>query len=354
MNIFTLAVLISVLVLILGALLMWLMVALSGAVTANEATIAAQEKVRGSVNPKNTAGFSITTNFSLTEQLTEARSLAARRAAKQKRGENMGIGRAGTVDARADKKHVTTRIEADPMNAVKIAKYHTWNGLEYVKGADTSVAAAGEAKIVQRKIIPGKDYAFTIVAGLSGAAKRAAIIANTKAKAAAYQKFKAAGKLIISESENSAPAAAPAAAAAAPVAAAPAVDLPESPVLTVITPDMDKATSRAAKLANTKAKSAYKKQLKAMGIDLKLIEWTATGATLKMPAAPVAAAPVAAAPAPAAAPSADLPPKPDLIEITADMDSGEKKAAKLANIKAKSAYKKQLKAMGIDPKTAKF
>ncbi|MGB1253991.1 MAG: hypothetical protein ACPG8W_25505, partial [Candidatus Promineifilaceae bacterium] len=87
---------------------------------------------------------------------------------------------------------------------------------------------------------------------------------------------------------------------------------------------------------------------------LKLIEWTATGATLKMPAAPVAAAPVAAAPAPAAAPSADLPPKPDLIEITADMDSGEKKAAKLANIKAKSAYKKQLKAMGIDPKTAKF
>ena len=219
---------------------MWLMVALSGAVTANEVTIAEQEKVRSSINPKNTAGFPITTNFSLTEQLTEARSLAARRAAKQKRGENMGIGRAGTVDAHADKKHVTTRIEADPMNAVKIAQHHTWNGLEYVKGADTTVAAAGESKVVQRKIIPGKDYPFIVVAGLSGAEKRAAIIANTKAKAAAYQKFKAAGKLIISESENTAAPAAPAA-AAAPVAAAPAVDLPESPVLTVITPDMDKA-----------------------------------------------------------------------------------------------------------------
>ena len=122
-----------------------------------------------------------------------------------------------------------------------------------------------------RKITPGKDYAFTPLAGLSGAALKAAAVSNAKAKAEAYQKLKAAGKLIISEETVAAPAAA-APAAAAPAAAAPAVELPESPVLTVITDDMDKATRKAAKLANTKAKSAYKKQLKAMGIDPKTVK----------------------------------------------------------------------------------
>ena len=361
MNIFTLAVLIGVLIIGLGALFMWMIVSLDGAVAANEATIAEQKKVRSSVNPKNTGGFAIATEFSLADQLTEARKLAARRAARQKRGENMGIGRSGTVNAREEKKHVTAKIAADPMNAVKIAKYHTWNGLQYVKGADTSAAPAAEKKVVMRKITPGRDYPFTVLTGLSGAERRAAAVANAKAKAAAYAKLKAAGKLIISESESApAPAAAPAAAApAAP--AAPSVDLPPSPVLTVITDDMDRAAKKAAKLSNTKAKSAYKKQLKAMGIDPKSVEWTETGAVLKAAAAPATPAPAAtpaasAAPAPAAeaAPAANVPPPPELIAITADMDSAEKKAAKLSNIKAKSAYKKQLKAMGIDPKTVKF
>ena len=83
------AVLIGVLTILLGALFMWLLVSLSGAVVANEATIAEQEKIRNSVNPDRTGGFSITQEFSLSEQLTEARREAAKRAARQKRGETL-------------------------------------------------------------------------------------------------------------------------------------------------------------------------------------------------------------------------------------------------------------------------
>ena len=125
MNIFTLAVLIGVLTIGLGALFMWLMVGLSTAVTNNEAAIANQEAFQKSINPKNTGGFAIPTRSDYAVQLEEARKLAARRAARQKRGENMGIGRAGTVDARKDKKHVSTGVDTDPLNAVKIAKYHS-------------------------------------------------------------------------------------------------------------------------------------------------------------------------------------------------------------------------------------
>ena len=363
MNIFTLAVLIGVLTILLGALFMWMIVSLSGAVVANELTIAEQEKIRKSVTPEKTGGFSITQEFSLADQLNEARVEAAKRAARLKRGENMGIGRSGTVDARQEKKTVSAGITEDPLNALKIAQFHSWDGLQYVKGASTATAATSAAKIILRKILPGQDYKYIPLAGLSGAEKRAAAIANAKAKAVAYAELKAAGKLTMSSADVApAAAAAPAApVAAAPEAAAPSVELPESPVLTVITPDMDKATKKAAKLANVKAKSAYKKQLKAAGIDLKLIEWTETGAILKAAAAPAApaAAPVAApapakAAAPAPAPAAELPPPPQLIEITDDMSKAEKGAAKRANIKARSAYKKQLRAMGLDPKLAKF
>ncbi len=109
----------------------------------------------------------------------------------------------------------------------------------------------------------------------------------------------------------------------------------EPPTLIEITADMDKEAKRAARLANMKAKSAYKKALKAAGIDPKA----------------AAASPAKAAPAAKANDPASGIAKPKLIELTADMDKETKRAARLANMKAKSAYKKALKAAGIDPKS---
>ncbi len=139
------------------------------------------------------------------------------------------------------------------------------------------------------------------------AAKRTARLANTKAKSAYKKALKAAG----GDSKAGAP---------APVATA----VIEPPQLIELTDDMDPAEKRTARLANTKAKSAYKKALKAAGIDPK---------AAAAPAAPAGIAP------------------PQLIELTDDMDPADKRAARLANTKAKSAYKKALKAAGIDPKS---
>ena len=55
-------------------------------------------------------------------------------------------------------------------------------------------------------------------------------------------------------------------------------------------------------------------------------------------------------PLPAPAPvAANVPPPPDYTEITDDMAPDEKRRARIENSKARSAYNKQLKAMGIDP-----
>ena len=67
--------------------------------------------------------------------------------------------------------------------------------------------------------------------------------------------------------------------------------------------------------------------------------------------APPVAAPAAAAPAADAeielVPGKDFP----VIEITDDMDPDAKRKARISNSKASSAYKKALKAAGIDPST---
>ena len=140
---------------------------------------------------------------------------------------------------------------------------------------------------------------------------------------------------------EAAPAAAAPAAAPSSEAQAASAGI-EPPVLVELTDDMDPADKRAARIANSKAKSAYKKALKAAGIS----------ASAPAPAA-AAAAPAAPAPEPVAAAPAGLDdvPKPDLVELTDDMDPAEKRAARIANSKAKSAYKKALKAAGIDPKS---
>jgi hypothetical protein len=49
-----------------------------------------------------------------------------------------------------------------------------------------------------------------------------------------------------------------------------------------------------------------------------------------------------------------MPPPPELIQITDDMEPTAIRQARIANSKAKSAYKKALKAAGIDPKTVEI
>ena len=208
--------------------------------------------------------------------------------------------------------------------------------------------------------------------------KRKARIANSKAKSAFNKQLKAAGidpkTVEIKDGKVVLPAgAAPAAAApAAPAAAAPQTAVPaapsavdiEPPELIELTDDMSPDEKRKARIANSKAKSAFNKRLKAAGIDPKSVE-IKDGKVVVAGGAPAAAAPAAPAAAPAAETAAPAPaapdqsaalagiPKPELIEITDDMSPQEKRQARIANSKAKSAYNKALKAAGIDPKSVK-
>lgn len=359
MNIFTMLTLIAVLTLLLAAGLAWVMVNLSNVVTENEAQIEREEKVRKSVNPKNTAGHAIATSADYSQQLKDARKLAAKIAASKKRGANVGIGRLGTTDARADKKHTTKGLTEDPLSALKIAKHHSWNGLEVVKAAPVAAgpgaAGVGAVKTVKRKLVPGKDFQWVEFKGLTGAEKRQAIIANGKAKYAAYKAAKAAG---LDTVQVAAAGAAPAQA----VAAAPAIELPPAPTFIKIVDGMDPAEKRKAMISNSKAKSAYNKQLKALDINPKDVEWTDDGPKLPdtaqaaLEAAKAAAPAAVAAPAAAAAPAAgiSLPEAPEFMAIVEGMDPAEKRKAMINNSKAKSAYNKELKASGIDPKTIEW
>ncbi|MEZ4593026.1 MAG: hypothetical protein R3D55_18060 [Chloroflexota bacterium] len=284
--------------------------------------------------------------------LKQARLEAARKAASLPRGANMRIGRKGQSNLRT----AGAALDEDPLTAVRIAIHHGWDGAR--TGAVPAVAApaaaaapaAGAAPAGKIKLVPGKDYEFTpITDSMSPDEKRKARIANAKAKSAAMKAAKAAGV------PAAAPVAAgaPAAVAAAPVAAQ-TVNI-EPPQLIEISDDMDPDELRKARIANSKAKSAFNKALKAAGVDPNDVE-IVDGKVVLPGGAPVAAAapaPAAAAPvaAPAAQPAAAAAnvPKPELIEITDDMDPDEVRRARIANSKAKSAYNKALKAAGIDP-----
>lgn len=347
MNIFTMATLIALLILLLAVCLMWLVVNFSQLVTSNEAAIAAKEKSRNTVSVSQTGGHAIAASADYQTQLFDARRLAAKIAAGKKRGENLTIGRLGTTDARKDKKHAAVGVKADPVSAVKIAHFHTWQGLDVVKTAVAAGPAAiiGAAKTVKRKLVAGKDFQWVDFKGLSGGEKRKAVISNGKAKYAAYKAAKAAGLDTMVVTESAAP-------VAQAVAAAPAIELPTAPEFTAIIDGMDPAAKRKAMIGNSKAKSAYNKQLKAAGINPKDVEWTDAGPKLPTVAAPVAA--LIAAAAPSAGTSAGLPPAPEFATITEGMDPADKRKAMIGNSKAKSAYNKQLKAAGIDPKTIKW
>ncbi|UCC50445.1 MAG: hypothetical protein JSV68_15195, partial [Anaerolineaceae bacterium] len=255
-------------------------------------------------------------------------------------------------------------LDQDPWTASKIAQFHDWDGAKVgipaggVPAGGVAVAAAAAPVATGKiKLVPGKDYpVIEITDGMSAEEKRKARIANSKAKSAAMKKAKAAGV-------TAAPAAAPIATAPGAPAAAPVAVGIEAPKLVAITDDMPADEKRKARIANSKAKSAFNKQLKAAGIDPKTVEIDDQGNVVLPQAtvAPVAAAPSQTATAAAVAPAAgpvDLAAlgitAPQLVEITDDMPADEIRKARIGNSKAKSAFNKQLKAAGIDPKSVKI
>jgi hypothetical protein len=172
---------------------------------------------------------------------------------------------------------------------------------------------------------------------MSPAEKRKAIIANAKAQAAAAKAAKGSGD---AEAAPAAPEMTPlgAAPAQARAAAAPPVGI-APPDLIAITDAMSPAEKRKAIIANAKAQSAYNKALKAAGY-----EPAAEGIGEET----VSAEPM---PEPAPAPAANVPPPPALTAITPDMAPAAVRQARIANAKTLSAYRKQLKELGIDPQS---
>jgi len=322
--------------LMLGGLLAVMFAGFGKSVQQNELAISAAGKSQASrFNPAMTMGFDIAYKEDAATQIKDARILSAKQAAAQPRGANTNIGSLGNPTFVP----IAKSLESDPWTASKIAQHHGWDGARsgFVRGVAAAPAAGGAAAVT---IAP--PVLIELTDDMEPGAKRSARIANAKAKSAYKKALKAAG--IDPKAAAAAPAAGAAPVAAAPVAADPVAAAGiEPPVLIELTDDMDPADKRAARIANSKAKSAYKKALKAAGIDPK-----AAAAPAPVAATPAPVAPAAPAANPAAA--AGIEP-PVLIELTDDMDPADKRDARIANSKAKSAYKKALKAAGIDPKS---
>jgi hypothetical protein len=344
--IFLIAVGVILLPILIGGLLAW---GSSGFSTAVDVTNEEVENKGKGYNPAVTFGLEVKVDADPDEMLKAARLEAARKAASLPRGANMRIGRKGHVNLHT----AGEALDEDPLTAVRIAMFHGWDGartgaVEAVAAPAAAVAAAPTGKI---KLIPGKDYkVIELTDSMSPDEKRKARIANSKAKSAAMKAAKAAGV----------PAAAPVAAGAAVAAAAPvaqSVNI-EPPQIIELTDGMSPDEKRKARIANSKAKSAFNKALKAAGVNPKEVKIVDGKVVLPGGAAVATAAPApvaAAAATPAAAPAAAVSsiPKPELVEITDDMPPDEKRKARIANSKAKSAYNKALKAAGIDPKSVK-
>lgn len=351
MNIILVASIIVLLTIVVGVLLALLFVNAGNVVAANQVVV---EKEKSGYNPRLTAGHKIMPQADASTQIAQAQALAAQRAAMLPRGANMGI-RPKPDAAEVRTPAASDGVEKDPLTATKIAMFHTWNGLQYKQakpapaGAPTAVARPAAAKPAgPPELRPGIDYpVIEITDSMSPEEKRKATIANSKAKSAAMKAAKASGMGTVgAEVEvEGAPVAAAAPAAAAPVAAGGTVEpiagvhYEEIPITDGMSPD----EVRKARIANSKAKSAAAKALKASGAMM----------AVPQPAAePVAAAPapVAAAPTPAVESAI---PKPDLIEINDSMSPDEIRRARIENSKRTSAYNKALKAAGIDPATVK-
>ncbi|MDX1664778.1 MAG: hypothetical protein R3272_13385 [Candidatus Promineifilaceae bacterium] len=358
MNLFTIAGIVGILVIMMGVLFSAFFVGLSRMVRTSEAEL---EEEKSAVNPSVTLGYAIPVNADVPEQLERARKLAAARAAALPRGANMRIGRLGAENTRGAGAGVTE----DPWTAVKIAAFHSWQGARSgppVAGAapETAAVQARAAAAPTKKpedLKPGVDYEYTeVTAEMSGSERRQARIANAKARAAAIKALKqqgvAAAAMPPTAGEPGAPPTADAkkVSPAAPVAT---TTVPE-PDYIEMTDDMPADEVRKARIHNARARSAYLKALKEAGVDPSQVTSTiehpgaAPAATEESPKAATPAAPTPASGREAVAVPDDLP-EPDYIEITDDMPADEVRKARIHNARARSQFMKELKARGIDP-----
>jgi len=334
-------VVIIMLTILIGAVLALAVTRLDKAVVSTAAAIEKQDK---SYNPALTLGYKLPVQGDPDTQLKEARRIAAKQAAALPRGANMRIG--NLREQMGKQPTAYDGVKEDPITAVKIATVHGWDGVRsgIVMGgaAPAATAAPGAPAAVagQIELVPGKDYpVIEITDDMPDEEKRKARIANSKAKSAAMKAAKASGQTGVATAVSSGAAAAPTARTVAPAAAA---GIPE-PVMIEITDSMSADEVRKARIANSKAKAAYNKALKAAGVDPSAV------GEAPAPTAVPAAAP--AAPAADAAALAGIA-KPDLIEITDNMSPDDVRKARIANSKATAAYNKALKAAGIDPSAA--
>jgi hypothetical protein len=365
--IFLIAVGVILLPLLLGGLIAWGSSRFDHVV---ETTKEEVENVDKGFNPTVTFGHEIKADAAPEEMLKQARLEAARKAAITPRGANMRIGRKGHVNLRT----AGSALDEDPVTAVRIAMYHGWDGARTGAVAAVATPAAAPAAAAAQSVDIQPPQYIEITDDTPPEEVRKARIANSKARSAFNKALKAAGvdpndveivngKVVMQGGGPVVTAAsAPAAGAVSPAGAAPAAPQSvniEPPQLIEITDDMPPDEVRAARIANSKAKSAFNKALKAAGVDPSDVE-VVDGKVVVAGGEPVVAAAPAAQEAPAAAPASAAPgpaaaaaniPKPELIEITDEMSPDEIRSARIANSKAKSAYNKALKAAGIDPKS---
>jgi hypothetical protein len=347
---------ILVMVTILSGIIIAVIFARLSTVVATAEAGAQPSQQRATLNPSLTLGHPIHVDAHVSEQLVEARLLAAQRAALMPRGANMRIGGRGVENVHTAREGV----ENDPITAVKIAAIHGWQMLHVedpwlqpetspaTQQAGSAVAAAKSPD----ELVPGKDYPFIEVTdSMSADEIRKARIANAKAKSAAVKALKEAGEMTraadgvpageMARAADDAPAAATPAAASGPVEPVAGRDYEEIEITGAMAPE----EVRKARIANAKAKAAAAKRLKEQG---------GTAAPAAAPTVEAAAPPAEqAAPAPVAASPAvpaNITP-PTYLEITDGMPPDEVRKARIANAKAKSAYQKALKEAGIDPAT---
>ena len=326
------------LVLLVGLLLAFLFSRADHVVTNTRTAMVAEEK---SYNPGVTLGHKIKVQADYEDQLKQARKVAATRAAALPRGANNRIGRAGEATLAP----ASQGLKDDPQTAVRIARFHGWDGARTgpataVVAAAAPVAAGGRPAVAAPAAGIAPPQLVAITDSMSPEEVRKARVANAKAESAYNKALKAAA--------SGAPVAAPVAAAvAAPAAAAagiPAASGIAPPKLIAITPDMAPEDVRKARVANAKAESAYNKALKAAGVGAGTVAGVEAVVNAEMPGPVTAVAhPEAAAPA-----AAGVEP-PKLITITPDMSPEDVRKARVANAKAESTYNKALKAAGVDP-----
>lgn len=356
MNVLTIAGIVIALVILFGAGLAFLVFFVSEQVTAVQFAQAEEKK---GYNPGLTKGHKVSVNADLETQMKQARTLAAKKAAQTPRWGNMQIEGKGEV-VKAPSAY--RGVDQDPMTAVKIAQFHTWQGVaKGLQVVQPGVVAKGSAGITAKApaptaktpetLQPGVDYPYIeITDSMSAEEKRKATIANSKAKSAAVKALKGAGGVVpVEETGSVAPTPmSSSAVTAAPVAMAGGAGEPVAGrdyLVIEITDNMSPEEKRKATIANSKAKSAAMKAFKASGgsVAAEVVE-----TMVQMPDIVPASAP---APAAQAQQAANVPPPPTYLEITDSMNPEEKRRATIANSKAKSAYMKSLKELGIDPAT---